>query len=187
MFLKDIILPEKIDDFTINVGVSNKIKKLFNKDFIPNLYIYGPAGSGKYSLFLKNLASLTKEKEIKIHFKTINISNQWAQIKEIIIPSSEYHFEINLSKYANNRNNLFSIIDTITDSREINSKLDFKIILIRNIHIASNEFVKFIKQKAETLSEYIRFVCIGKTNSNNACSLNGVFFNLRVNYFTKEK
>merc|ERR1711990_863276 len=128
-----------------------KISKLFDKNFIPNLFIFGPSGSGKYTLFIKNLELITNQPEIKINFKTINISNQWAQIKETVIPSSEYHFEINLSKYSNNRNNLFSIIDALTDSREISNNLDYKIILIRNIHVASIEFVKFIKQKAESL------------------------------------
>ena len=58
--------------------------------------------------------------------------------------------------------------------------LDYKIIVIRNIHVASIEFVKFIKQKAESLIDYVRFIVIGTTNSNNIKILNGVFFNLRV-------
>ena len=175
MFLKDIIIPQSHHDFNINKEAIIKLNKLFDKDFIPNLYIYGPAGSGKYSLFIKNLEMITGCKEIQLNFKTINISNQWAQIKELIVPSSDYHFEINLSKYSNNRNNLFSIIDALTESREINSKLDYKIMLIRNIHVASLEFVKFIKQKAEVLIDYVRFVVIGTTNSNNSKLLHGVF------------
>ena len=180
MFLKDIVIPKSPDDFIINKSSMTKISKLFDKNFIPNLFIFGPSGSGKYTLFIKNLELITNQPEIKINFKTINISNQWAQIKETVIPSSEYHFEINLSKYSNNRNNLFSIIDALTESREINNNLDYKIILIRNIHVASIEFVKFIKQKAEYLIDYVRFVVIGTTNSNNIKILNGVFFNLRV-------
>ncbi len=180
MFLKDIIIPKSTKDFIINKDAIIKISKFFDKDFIPNLYIFGPPGTGKYTLFIKNLEDITNSKEISINFKTINISNQWASLKETTIPSSEYHFEINLSKYSNNRNNLFSIIDALTESREINSKLDYKIILIRNIHIASVEFVKFIKQKAESLTDYVRFIVIGNTNSINMTTLNGVFFNFRV-------
>jgi replication-associated recombination protein RarA len=180
MFLKDIILPKSQHDFIINKDGIVKINKLFNKDFIPNLYIYGPPGCGKYTLFIKNLEIITNKSEIKINFKTINISNQWAHIKEIVIPSSDYHFEINLSKYSNNRNNLFSIIETLTESREISSNFDYKIILIRNIHVASIEFVKFIKQKAESLIDHVRFIVIGTTNSNNMSTLNGVFLTLRV-------
>ena len=98
-----------------------QINKFFNKDFIPNLYIFGPPGSGKYTIFMKNLEVITNNKEITVNLKTINISNQWASLRETTIPSSDYHFEINLSKYSNNRNNLFSIIDALTDSREINT------------------------------------------------------------------
>ena len=179
MFLKDLAIPDKINDFKINSEAAEKIQKLFTKDFIPNLYIYGASGSGKYTLFIKNLEKIVEQK-IVINQKVINISNQWANVKEVNIPSSDYHFEINLSKYSNNKNNLFSIIDQITESREINAQLDYKLILIRNIHSASNEFIKFIKQKAETLIDYVRFIVIGKTNSNNLRSLNGVFFNLRI-------
>lgn len=179
MFLKDLAIPEKIGDFIINSEAAEKIQKFFTKDFIPNLYIYGACGSGKYTLFIKNLEKIVCDK-IVINKKVINISNQWANVKEVSIPSSDYHFEINLSKYSNNKNNLFSIIDQITESREINAKLDFKIVLIRNIHNASREFIKFIKQKAETLIEYVRFVVIGRTNSNNLKSLSGVFFNIRI-------
>lgn len=179
MFLKDLAIPDKLDDFVINSVAADKIQKLFTKDFIPNLYIYGASGSGKYTLFIKNLEKIVANK-IVINNKEINISNQWANVKEVSIPSSDYHFEINLSKYSNNKNNLFSIIDQITDSREINGKLDYKIILIRNIHNGSNEFIKFIKQKAESLIDHVRFIAIGKTNSNNLKALNGVFFNLRI-------
>ena len=129
MFLKDLAVPEKIDDFIINIDSAKKIQALFTRDFIPNLYIYGPSGVGKYYLFLKHLEKLVGEK-IVINQKVINISNQWATVKEVNIPSSDYHFEINLSKYSNNKNNLFSIIDQITESREINAKLDYKLVLI---------------------------------------------------------
>ena len=187
MFLKDIVIPKLPDDFIINKSSICKIGKLFDKNFIPNLFIFGPAGCGKYTLFIKNLEVITNQPEIKINFKTINISNQWAQIKETVIPSSDYHFEINLSKYSNNRNNLFSIIDALTESREINNNLEYKIIVIRNIHVASKEFVKFIKQKAESLIDYVRFIVIGTTNSNNIKILNGVFFNLRIPSPTTEQ
>jgi hypothetical protein len=179
MFLKDIVLPKHIDDFVINRAVSNKIKKLFSQEFLSNLYIYGPSGCGKYSLFIKNL-ELIVNKQITIFPKTINLNSQWSSIKETTILSSEYHFEINLSKYVNNKNNLFSIIDAITESGEINSKLPLKLILIRNIQNASVDLVKFIKQKSEQLSDYVRFIVIGKTSSKNVAVLNGSFFCLRM-------
>ena len=179
MFLKDNIVPKSLNDFVINKKAANDIQQLFCKEFLSNLYIFGPPGSGKYTLFLKCLEMIVGTK-IETVLKTLNINNQWASIKEYSILVSEFHFEINLSKYSNNKNNLFSIIDTITESKEINNNLDFKIILIRNIHNISNDFVKFIKKKAEQLSDSIRFVLIGNTNSVNISTLNGTFFFLRV-------
>lgn len=179
MFLKDRVLPKHINDFIINKENTRKLQTLFTKDFLSNLYIYGPEGCGKYSLFIKNLEFIV-DKQINIFPKTINITSQWSSIKETTVLSSEYHFEINLSKYANNKNNLFSIIDALTESAEINSKLHFKLILIRNIQTASPELVKFIKQKSEQYTDYIRFIIIGNTCSNNLAILSGSFFCLRM-------
>ncbi len=179
MFLKDLVLPKHIDDFIINKNSVLQIKKLFSLDFLSNLYIYGPSGCGKYSLFIKNLENIVNQK-IEVFPKNISLNNQWSTIKEATIQSSEFHFEINLSKYANNKNSLFSLIDAITESKEINSILPYKIILIRNIHTANKDFVKFIKQKSEQLIENTRFIIIGKTNSNNLNILNGCFFTIRM-------
>jgi hypothetical protein len=178
MFLKDKVLPKHIDEFIINKKYINKIGCLFAKDFLSNLYIYGPSGSGKYSLFIKNLEKIANKK-IYVFPKTIVLNNQWSLLKETTIMSSEYHFEINLSKYSNNKNNLFSLIDALTDSKEVNGEFPVKIIIIRNIHTANTEFIKYIKQKTEQLTDYVRFVLIGKTNSNNIKILNG-FFGLRM-------
>jgi len=179
MFLKDKVLPKHINDFIINKSMVRKIKSLFSIEFLSNLYIYGPSGCGKYSLFIKNLEEIV-DKEIVTFSKTITLNNTWSTSKETSIISSEFHFEINLSKYSNNKNNLFSLIDALTNSKEVNSLLPYKLIVIRNIHTASTEFIKFIKQKSEQLNEHIRFILIGKTNSNNLNVLNGCFFSLRL-------
>lgn len=186
MFLKDKVLPKHIDNFIINKDKVHKIKKLFSEDFLSNLYIYGPAGCGKYTLFIKNLENIVG-KQISIFSKTVTLNSQWSTIKETTILSSEFHFELNLSKYSNNKNNLFSIIDAITDSAEINDKLPFKLVLIRNIQNASIDLVKFIKQKSEQLADYVRFIVIGNTNSNNLSILIGTFFCIRISNPTLEE
>lgn len=178
MFLKDLVLPESSKDFIINKEAILKISRLFSEDFMSNLYIYGPAGSGKYSLFIKTMESIVGKK-IKINYKKINLSNSWSQLKEINIPSSEFHFEINLNKYTNNRNNLFSLIEAVTDSKEINQTLQYRIILVRNIQFAGKELLRFIKQKAEILSEDVRFILIGKTSSRDFSELKGIFVGFR--------
>ena len=179
MFIKDKVLPGSIDDFVINKNNIKKIDALFNKDFIQNLYLYGPKGCGKYSLFIKQLEKVTESK-IKLEYKSLLINNEWSNIKEKNIACSPFHFEIHLGKYNNNRCNLFALIDTVCESREINQVLPYKIIVIRNIHYGSIEFLKFIKQKSEIDNDYTKFICIGDNKSLTHTLLKGVFFNLRL-------
>ena len=49
MFIKDKIIPDKIEDFIINKTETLKLEKLFNKTFMNNLLIYGPLGCGKFT------------------------------------------------------------------------------------------------------------------------------------------
>lgn len=179
MFLHELVIPNHISNFIINKKASIDIRKLFSMEFMVNLFIYGPAGSGKYTLFIKTLENIL-QKQIIIRNKPITIVSQWTNTKEILIPSSEFHFEVNISKYTNNKNNLFALIETLTESKEINTELPYKIIIIRNIHLTSIEVVKFIKQKAEQNEEHCRIIIIGNTNSNNLKILNGTFFTMRL-------
>jgi hypothetical protein len=179
MFLKDLVIPNTIDNFIINKQVANKITKLLAPDFIENLFIYGPAGSGKYTLVMKALEKIVG-KTINKTIKTVDIKNNWGTIREAKIPCSEFHFEINLSKYGLNKNNLFSIIEELCESREINQTLPFKIIVIRNLHQSSIEFVKFIKQKAEIYNKTTKFFIISQTHSKYIQLLKGLFFTLRI-------
>lgn len=185
MFLNDLIIPENINKFIINKDKISKIQSLFSANFMSNLYIYGPSGCGKYTLFIKNLELILKT-PIVVKNKTITLTNQWSSIKEIIVPCSSFHFEIIISKYSNNKSNLYSIIDTLTDTKEINVLVPYKIILIRNIHLASQDIIKFIKQKAEQHEEFVRIILIGNTNSNNLKILNGTFFPFRLSSPSKK-
>ena len=125
-------------------------------------------------MFLKYRKPIVKTNRLLL------LNNSWGNIKEAKIPCSEYHFEINLSKYGHNRNNLFSIIDELCSSEEINKILPYRIILIRNLHQANLELIKFIKQKAEIYNEKIKFLMLTKTNSYIIKLLSGVCFTLRV-------
>ena len=179
MFLKDLVIPNSIDDFVINKDSAAKLTQLLASDFIENLFIYGASGVGKYTLVMKALENIV-QKPIKTSLRTLDIDNTWGSIRETIIPCSEFHFEINLSKYGLNRNNLFSIIEELCESQEINQILPFKIIIIRNLHKASIEFVKFLKQKAEIYSESTKFFIICQTHSKYFQMLKGLFFTLRI-------
>ena len=179
MLLKDLVIPNNIDSFYINKDSSIKIQTLLAPDFINNLLVYGPPGSGKYTLLIKALEKIVDKPIIK-KIKKMEINNSWAHIKDVQIISSDYHFEINLSKYGLNKNNIFALIDELCDSQEINKKLPYRIILIRNLHKASIELIKFIRQKAEVYYRTIRFFVVTKTHSQILKHLNGIFFVMRV-------
>lgn len=179
MFLKDLVIPDAIDDFIINKESAKKITRLFAPDFIENLFIYGTSGVGKYTLIMKALEKIV-QKPIVTKLQTLYLKNNWGSIREATLLCSEFHFEINLSKYGFNRNNLFSIIEELCESKEINQILPFKIIIIRNLHKASIEFVKFIKQKAEIYSESTKFFIICQTHSKYFQILKGLFFTVRI-------
>tara|TARA_B110001469_G_scaffold92848_1_gene88480 strand:+ start:1624 stop:2619 length:996 start_codon:yes stop_codon:yes gene_type:complete len=179
MFIKDKIIPNTIDDFIIHKSTAIKLEKLFNKNFIENLYVYGAAGVGKYTLVIKLLEKIVGT-PIKIFLRKINVNNNWSNAREIELSCSDYHFEINLSKYSNNKNNLFSIIEKLCESKEINQHLPYKIIIIRNIHVATDELIRFIKQKSELCVDYTKFILIGITKSNIMSSFRGVFFSFRI-------
>ena len=179
MFIKDKLLPDNIDEFIINKETAIKINKLFDKNFINNLLIYGHSGCGKYTLFIKQLEKILKSK-IKLVSKNILLNLEGSINKETTIACSEYHFEINLNKYSNNKNILFSLIDSLCESKEINQVLSHKIILIRNIHSASIEFVKYVKQKAEMSWNTTKFIVISNVKSIILKTLTGVFTPLKV-------
>jgi len=179
MFIKDKIIPNTIDDFIIHKSTAIKLEKLFNKDFIENLLVYGAPGTGKYTLVLKLLEKIVGA-PIKLMLRKINVNNDWSNTREIELSCSDYHFEINLSKYYNNKNNLFSIIDTLCESKEINQRLPYKLIIIRNIHLGTHEFIRFIKQKSEICTDSTKFILLGMTKSNIISCFRGVFFTFRI-------
>lgn len=179
MFIKDKIIPKTIDDFIIQKSTATKLEKLFNKDFIENLFVYGAAGTGKYTLVIKLLEKIVGA-PIKLVLRKINVNNDWSNTREIELPCSDYHFEINLSKYYNNKNNLFSIIESLCESKEINQHLPYKLIIIRNIHLATYEFIRFIKQKSEICTDSTKFILLGITKSNIVSCFRGTFFTFRI-------
>ena len=179
MFIKDKIIPNTIDDFIIHKSIATKLEKLFNKAFIENLFVYGAAGAGKYTLVIKLLEKIVGT-SIKLVLRKINVKNDWSNTREIELVCSDYHFEINLSKYYNNKNNLFSIIDTLCESKEINQHLPYKLIIIRNIHLGTPEFIRFINQKSEICTDSTKFILLGITKSNIISCFRGVFFTFRI-------
>ena len=122
----------------------NKINKINNQvNFslpnnlidLPNIIIYGPPASGKYSESLKIIQTysptyLKYEKKLIVN---LNKNNHTIKISDI-------HYEINLENLTCNSKLLFNeIYSNIVDSIESNTKCG--IILYKNFHLIDNELL----------------------------------------------
>ena len=187
MLLKDKYRPSFLDETQLNLQYYKKIATIYNNpDNLLNTIIHGPKGCGKFTL-LKCLINTLFKKKIVCSTKKIKIQVNSIE-KEIEIVSSEYHFEIYLDKYLfNNKLYLFSLIDNITESKEINDSLTKKIIIIRNVNHAPREFINYIKSKIEKIESSCLFLLTTNNVSKIGKSLLGNFINIRLPYPEKKE
>ena len=175
VFLKDKILPKHINDFIINKEYVIKIKRLFDKDFTGSILVSGPQGCGKYSIVLRQLENLTNK---KISIRPIQFSNKGLLFKEIGVWGSQYHYEISLHKY-NIKKKIIDILESLCHDKSINNIFKYKLIILRNIHLATPEIISYLKIKTEKCS-YVKFILISRTKSSVIKALHGAFFCLRI-------
>ena len=180
MLLKDKYKPIFLDEFLINKNVAEKCSKMITKDFIPHTLLHGPSGCGKYTM-CKSIINTIYDDDIKTHNSVFKIEN-----KEHTISCSEYHFEIFIDKYSNNKNSLFEIIEYLTDAKEINQVCLTKIILLRNINYCNNELFSFLKNKIESSGDNYRFFVITNNISYVPNKFRGLFFFVKMSYDSKD-
>lgn len=187
MLLKDKFRPIFLEDSNINQEYYKKIGKIFNnKGEILNTIFHGPKGCGKFTM-IKCLLNTLYNKTIQTTPKLFKVNVNSVE-KEIMVNTSEYHFEIYLDKYLfNNKLYLFSLIDNITESREINSICQKKIIIIRNINYAPKEFLNYIKNKMENIVNPCVFLLTTHNMSKISKSMLGNFICFRLPYPQKSE
>lgn len=179
MLLKDKNCPVFLEDFVINKNAANKSLKIINESYIPNILVYGPEGSGKYTFTRSIINSLYKTK-IEIHPKLFKING-----KEIVIKCSNYHFEILIDKYNNNKSLIYDIIDHLTETKDINSACLVKIILLRNINYCSDIF-SYLKNKIESSGSNFTFFNISNNISTIPKTFRGLFTYIQLSYEPKD-
>lgn len=186
MLLKDKYKPNFLNETQLNCKFYEKISNIYDySNNVLNTIIHGPKGCGKFTLVKCLLNTLFKEK-IVCSKKTIKIQVNSVE-KEIEIVTSEYHFEIYLDKYLfSNKLYLFSLIDNITESKEINESSHKKIIVIRNINHAPREFINYIKSKMEKIGASCLFILTTNNISKLGNSIVGNFIRFRLPYPNKE-
>ena len=187
MLLKDKYKPTFLNNTQLNSKFYTRINNIYdNPNNVLNTIIHGPKGSGKFTL-VKCLLNTLFNEDIVCSPKTIKIQVNNVE-KEIEIVTSEYHFEIYLDKYLfSNKLYLFSLIDNITESKEINESSHKKIIVIRNVNHAPREFINYIKSKMEKIGASCLFILTTNNVSKLGASLVGNFIRFRLPYPEKEE
>ena len=144
-------------------NVKNNIKKM---NFFPNLILYGPSGSGKYTQAL-SIISETFNNDLKYE-KKMWVKNQK---EEYFIRISDIHYEVDMYLLGCNAKQLWSdIFVQIKDSIET-SQNKFGIILCKNFHTINNELL-------EIFYSYMQ-------NNNFGCTIKYILITEHISFIFK--
>lgn len=132
------------EDYLVNYNINNfhpeldNIKnRIQNSSSFPNLIVYGPCGSGKYTQAL-SIISNRFNNDLKYE-KKMWIKNQK---EDYYIKISDIHYEVDMYLLGCNAKQLWSdIFIQIKDSVQ-SSKNNFGIILCKNFHCINNELLE---------------------------------------------
>jgi len=184
--LKDKYFPNNFSEFLFHKNRINFYKNISYDNFMPNVVIYGPKGSGKYTIAMSILNSLYN-KNIKKTLVKFNVLKTPSNYKEVVIFKSNYHYEININKYLFNDNStLINLLNDFINTFSINT-LSYKIILIRNVEYLSGEILDYFKCISEKFSSTIRLILITSNFSAISRKLLGRFSYVRVPSPTNEE
>ena len=169
MKISDNLFEEYLNNYSkINFHPElNSVKKNIKKmDFFPNLILYGPSGSGKYTQAL-SIISETFNNDLKYE-KKMWIKNQK---EEYFIKISDIHYEVDMYLLGCNAKQLWSdIFIQIKDSIET-SQNKFGIILCKNFHTINNELL-------EIFYSYIQ-------NNNFGCTIKYILITEHISFIFK--
>tara|TARA_B100001063_G_C16666130_1_gene503704 strand:+ start:139 stop:1068 length:930 start_codon:yes stop_codon:yes gene_type:complete len=169
MKISDNLFEEYLNNYSkINFHPElNSVKKNIKKmDFFPNLILYGPSGSGKYTQAL-SIISETFNNDLKYE-KKMWIKNQK---EEYFIKISDIHYEVDMYLLGCNAKQLWSdIFIQIKDSIET-SQNKFGIILCKNFHTINNELL-------EIFYSYIQ-------NNNLGCTIKYILITEHISFIFK--
>ena len=172
---------ENIDSNDINKKYNNFINNISN-DLInmPNIILYGPPASGKYSDSLKIVRKFSKS-DLKYERKMIINS----QKNEHIIKISDIHYEINLENLTCNSKLLFNdIYNNIIDSIAMYNN-NQGIIIIKNFHMINNELLEIFysyMQKIINKTLILKFIIL---TENISFIPNNILEYCKILYYSK--
>ena len=168
-----------------NLQINNKYNNYFNSlseniSCIPNILLYGPPGSGKYTESLKIIEKYSPSKlkyEKKMYVKSIK--------NEHIVKISDIHFEINIENLTCNSKQVFNdIYKNILDCIET-SNINCAIILLKNFQSIDYELLHVIYsylQKSINTNISIKYIILTECISFIPNNILNVF---KILYYSK--
>ena len=151
MELYNKYLPQTIDDYYLHPELQEFLKNLKNKD-LPNIILYGQAGSGKKSF----LSILFPGKKIK----TIKTIKSNSKAIEYTIYHNNLTIEIDSKELRiYNKYLLQKVIKNIAETKRVNDNKS-KIIIIHNAHYLDKEFQYILRKMIELYMSNAVFILV---------------------------
>lgn len=175
MFILNKYVPKQFNTSKLNTKYISKLKKLDKYNFM-NILFYGCSGTGKYTLGLMLLNHIFNN-EIYTLKEQLYENNG----KEITYYSSNYHFEIYLTKYSNKKI-LFELIDNLTKTLNIRNNC-YNVILLKNVHYLDTEFFNSIKNIIEKRYDSVKFIFTTNCIDKVPLYFRSFFINFRIAKF----
>jgi DNA polymerase III delta prime subunit len=179
MLLKDKYIPYTLNDSEFHRGIITSLERVSNMDCFHNLFLYGPSGSGKYSLVSMILCNMYGNDIHNKYYTKFRFMINGTE-KEIDIFSSKYHYELYLSDNNNyDRQITIELLKKLSESPNILTN-DYTVIVIKNAHYLTADIYDIIKMINEKRYNNCRFILLADSLVNTSRSLFGFFFFIRI-------
>ena len=163
--------PKNIDELSFNNNLSNKLKHIGLHNYI----IHGCAGSGKLTRVYCQLADIFGKSVNNVKIEKYNLNKNL----EITYKTSNYHIEINPSKYnTNDKNIICNFIGELAVMSNIITN-SFKVFIIKDVDKLSNKAQLALKNIIDATYKTSKYILTSVNLNKVILSLKNRFILLR--------
>jgi hypothetical protein len=155
MYMFDDTFISNLDNSHLHID-SIKMLKLYNKNTLPHILLYGPKNSGKKTLIHNYIKYLFNLDELSYQIKEYHIKINNNDVK-ITVKQSIYFMEINLWEYGlYDRHVLSKFIKEYAINKSVTN--NYRIIIMNNLGRVSKSAQLSLRRMLETLITSTRFI-----------------------------